>query len=88
MIKGLENKILWLKMKVIHLGENFTIIFKHKNLYYRELYPATLRDTADRIEELDQINNTKGNFLTMVTVLEKAVKEVLESRKVSMINVF
>lgn len=29
----------------------------------------------DRIEELDQTNSTKGNFLTMVAELEQAIKE-------------
>lgn len=38
MMKGLENKILWLKTKVIHPGENFTIIFKYKHLHYTENY--------------------------------------------------
>ena len=30
----------------------------------------------DRIEELDQTNSTKGNFLTIVAELEQAIKEV------------
>ena len=38
MMKGLENKILWLKTKVIHPGENFTIIFKYKHVHYTENY--------------------------------------------------
>lgn len=33
MMKGLENKIRSLKTTLVMLGENFTIIFMHKNVY-------------------------------------------------------
>lgn len=57
-------------------------------MLHRELCLETLRDIVDRMEELDQINRTKENFLTMVAMLSKLLRtfkksslEVFESRK-------
>lgn len=60
MMKGLENKILWLKTKVIYPRRKFYNYLQAYIVYYmKNVVQLHLRDVMGRIEELEQIKSAR-----------------------------